>query len=155
VQGLPSAGISVTVAPSVFPPSLNITTDSSLPNAKVGQSYSVSFYASGLTVPAPQGLSRTFGLVSGSSFPPGIGLSLGSDSTKVGWVGTIGGVPTTAGIYTLNYKLTEGTRSTTKSFTASTSTSTPITATSQSYSQMAMVLESLRLILEDLLKSLK
>lgn len=93
---------------------ITIITPSPLPNAKVGQAYTASFYASGLTAPSP-GLS--FILWSGSSLPPGLTNVLNLDCNILSCVGSIGGTPTSAGTYTFTYMLTEGTRSTTKQFT--------------------------------------
>ncbi len=93
---------------------LSFTTQSPLPNAKVGSYYSAMFYASGLTDPS---VGSTFTLASGS-FPPGINHEANVNCNTLSCVGSIGGTPTTAGTYTFSVLLTETTgRSATKQFT--------------------------------------
>src|SRR3989344_1426982 len=107
-------------------PTLSITTSSPLPNAKVGQPYSVSFYQSGLTEPS---VGSSF-FISGGYFPPGISFALDVlRCNTMACVGTIGGTPTTAGQYTFTLKLTEGSRSVSKTFALNVEVATQLSVT--------------------------
>ena len=72
---------------------LTITTTTPLPAAMVGQTYSVTFAATGGVG------SYTWSVASGSTLPAGLTLSLG---------GVLSGTPTTAGSYTFSITVTDG-----------------------------------------------
>ncbi|MDO8565387.1 MAG: peptidoglycan-binding protein [bacterium] len=93
---------------------LIITTSSPLNKAQVGEYYSVSFYAKGLTEPS---IGSTFYLAKGS-LPPGITFISDLNCNTLSCVGTIGGTPSEAGTYSFLLLLSEGdnTRLTTKQF---------------------------------------
>jgi hypothetical protein len=88
-----SITFSLVINPGTSP--LTITTQSPLPYATVGSSYSTFVAASGGKSP------YTFSLASGSSAPPGLTFTANSQSA------TIAGTPTTAGTYTFTVNVTD------------------------------------------------
>ncbi|KKR01144.1 MAG: Outer membrane autotransporter barrel domain protein [Candidatus Nomurabacteria bacterium GW2011_GWF2_40_31] len=91
---------------SAQPSNLTITTPSPLPNAKVGQSYSVNIEATGGVG------SYIWALGADSSLPNGLSFTAGSSSS------VITGTPTIAGTYTFTITATSGSQAVAKQFTS-------------------------------------
>lgn len=106
LQSNASDSVTFTVNGSTTIPPISITTSSPLPNAKVGQAYSINLSATGGT-----GLYGWYGWGS-SSFPPGLTGTINNSG-----ITSITGTPTTGGTYTFNLTATSGTQSVSKQFT--------------------------------------
>ncbi|HEY4525600.1 MAG TPA: IPT/TIG domain-containing protein, partial [Candidatus Paceibacterota bacterium] len=137
---------SITVLPPVSPSSpITITTTSPLPKAVVGSDYYTSIEGSGVA----SGLGSSWSLSSGS-LPPGIGFSTCSTNTCTGLKGT----PTTAGTYVFTLTLSaSGLSPVSKQFTL-TVVSGGMLLKSDSQAQMASTLDTMRAMLEEMLRKL-